>query len=315
MSAGSQPHDRWLAAVALGGQGRYAAAAELLHGLLADRSIRPGLAAHAAVTLAAHHRQLGGHAAARRWDGLGLRLAETARRAGVTGLPDPDGADAAGARIDALVGLAADAVGTAQTALADRLLAAAAEAARGHPSWRPAIRLGWVRAELSLIRGEPRAAIGPAEHAMAAAAAAGSARHLLKSRIVAAVARAAADAAEATAVAVQAELDVLAAEAERLSLLPLRWPAELAAADLADRLGVPSATGRGRRSGVHRSAERAGDRPGDECRKPANDTFGAAPRRRHAAAATLSVIYRNTDPVGRRLMGESAWIPEWRGVM
>ncbi|MHA6792777.1 hypothetical protein ACVGVM_04535 [Pseudonocardia bannensis] len=315
VTAGSSPNDRWLAAVALGGQGRYAAAAALLHGLLGDRSVRPDLAAHAAVTLAAHRRQLGGHAAARRWDGLGLRLAEAARRAGAPARPEPDGVDAAGARIDALVGLAADAVGTAQAGLAEWLLAAAAEAAREHPSWRPAVRLGWVRAELSLIRGEPAAAIGPAEHAVAAAAAAGSARHLLKSRIVAAVVRAAADPDDAAAAGALADLDALAAEAERLSLPPLRWPAELAAADLADRLGVRSSAGHARRSDAHRTAEPANDRAGGRCGEAPNDTLSDTPRRRHAAAATLRVIYRNADPVGRRLMGESAWVPEWLGVM
>jgi hypothetical protein len=45
-------HDRWICAVTLGGQGRYAAAAALLGGLLADRRVPAAVAAHAAVTLA-----------------------------------------------------------------------------------------------------------------------------------------------------------------------------------------------------------------------------------------------------------------------
>ena len=134
----SRAEERWLVAVALGGQGRYAAAATELARLAADPGVPPRLAAHAAVTRAAHLRQLGGHAAARTHDAVGLRLAAAALRArpgtphtgGVSpcrdsagGVSPPcdgvgdaaaapdDGVDLAAARIDALVGLAADAIG------------------------------------------------------------------------------------------------------------------------------------------------------------------------------------------------------------
>ena len=63
-----EPEERWLVAVALGGQGHYAAAATELARLAADPAVPPRLAAHAAVTRAAHLRQLGGHAAARTHD-------------------------------------------------------------------------------------------------------------------------------------------------------------------------------------------------------------------------------------------------------
>jgi hypothetical protein len=66
---------RWCAAVALGGAGRYAAAAGLLRGLITGPD--PLFAALAGATLAAHRRQLGAHAAARRLDSAALaRLSE-----------------------------------------------------------------------------------------------------------------------------------------------------------------------------------------------------------------------------------------------
>ena len=172
-----------------------------------------------------HLRQLGGHAAARSWDARGLRLAVAAGGAapdrgsarggspGGRGTPgggvagaglagaapcagadtgSDDGTDAAAARIDALVGLAADAIGLGDPTGAERLLAAAAPALAAHPSWRPATRACWVRAELALVLGRPAEALAPAEAALAAARRGGSLRHVLKSRIVLAVARSAA---------------------------------------------------------------------------------------------------------------------------
>lgn len=78
----ADPHERWLAAVVLGGQARYAAAAALLTDLVAGPD--PELAALAAATLASHRRQLGGHAAARVLDARGLhRLAAAGRLDGM----------------------------------------------------------------------------------------------------------------------------------------------------------------------------------------------------------------------------------------
>ena len=68
---GRRPRERWLVAVALGGQGHYAAAAAELERLAADPPSRGGSPSHAAVTRAAHLRQLGGHAVARSWDARG----------------------------------------------------------------------------------------------------------------------------------------------------------------------------------------------------------------------------------------------------
>jgi len=176
--AAVDPEERWLVAVALGGQGYYAAAAAELERLAADPAVPLRVAAHAAVTRAAHLRQLGGHAVARSWDARGLRLAAGALRAGAaptgpriggvsprwdsTGGVSPrcdgvangdgpagcpcDGLDAAAARIDALVGLAADAVGLGDLAGAERLLAAAA-------------------AELARLAADPAVPLGVAAHA------------------------------------------------------------------------------------------------------------------------------------------------------
>ena len=137
--------DRWAAAVALGGQGRYAAAAMLLDGLRRDPAVAPVVAAHAAVTLASHRRQLGGHAAARRLDAEALARAA----AGPPSVVVPGGLlTAAAAHVDALVGLAADALGTGDLAGARRLLDRAdAELSRRRcredaAAWRLPVRLG-----------------------------------------------------------------------------------------------------------------------------------------------------------------------------
>ncbi len=287
---GASAHDRWICAVTLGGQGWYAAAAALCAGVLADRRAPRATAAHAAVTLASHRRQLGGHAAARPFDALGLRLAEQALREGG---PESDaaGTDAAAARADALVGLAADALGTGDHGAARRLLDRAEEATAAHPSWRPAVRAGWVRAELALVTGAPADAVAPAERALAASRAAGSARHELKSVIIAAVTRSAYDRSPSVAHAAVAELDIAAENAVRHGLLPLVWPARLAAADLMGAVPLANEWTRAMAS------------------ESTSDTASGATRRRHAADVTLNVIAARSDPPGRRLMGVSEWLP------
>ena len=319
------PQERWLVAVALGGQGYYAAAAAELERLAADPAVPLRVAAHAAVTRAAHLRQLGGHAVARSWDARGLRLATAApvgpaqddgtdvgaalvgsahgdgtdagaaRIAASVGSAQDVGMDAGAARIDALVGLAADAVGLGDPAGAERLLAAAAPALATHPSWRPATRAGWVRAELALVRGTPAAAVAPAKGALAAARRGGSRRHVLKSRIVLAVAQSAARV--TTAEAAVTELDAAAAECAGLGLLPLCWPAGLAALDLTR---APAAQPQIRIN--DRVASTAGSAPGG---RPDGTT-----RRRHAVRVALNVIEQRSDAVGKRQMGESVWIPQ-----
>lgn len=280
---GMSAADRWLVAVTLGGQGRYAAAAAVLDDLLTAPGVPPAVAAHAAVTLAAHRRQLGGHATARRLDALGLRLASAAP----PGPLDADGTDARAARVDALVGLAADAIGLGAVSETQRLLDAAAGVLRGHPAWRPAVRLGWVRAELALLRDDAVAAVVPARTALELATAAGSVRHVLKSRIVHAVAEAVAGGAASLAVT---ELDAAAEHAERVGLLSLAWPARYAAADLTQE--APNGVSTANEPAARTAQPSVSGRPSD------------APRRRHAGTATVSVILQRCDPVGRRLMRE-----------
>lgn len=313
--SGATAVERWYVAVALGGQGRYAAAAAVLEPLLVRPGVPVAVAAHAAVTLAAHRRQLGGHVAARPYDALGLRLACSVR-------DDAHGCLLA-ARVDALVGLAADAVGTGAPETALRLLdranelleranalvsvnaapgqsdcAAVGDEARSNWSWRPSVRLGWVRAELALVRGDAVGAVEPARTALERARAAGSVRHALKSRIVLAVADAVAGADPTKAVA---ELDAAAESAEQYGLLPLVWPARLAAADLLDHGATPAPDAN---DGVTKISQKA-----------VSDRVGGAARRRHAALATLSVIQQRAHPIGKRLLGESNRVPAPPPVM
>jgi hypothetical protein len=162
--------ERWLAAVVLGGQGRYAAAAAVLGELIRGGGLFGSLAAS---TLASHRRQLGGHAAARVLDGRALAMAPD------RGDEDADDVDAAGARADALLGLAADAVGAGRLAEARRLHATVEP--RG---WRSRVRHQWLAAEIALAGGHAEHAVHPAEVAAATAREAGATRHILKSDLV-----------------------------------------------------------------------------------------------------------------------------------
>ncbi|ANZ37653.1 hypothetical protein BBK82_17935 [Lentzea guizhouensis] len=170
--ASSSSRVRWLAAVVLGGQGHYAAAATVLDALRHDPD--PVIASLALSTRASHHRQLGAHHLARGLDGLAIA------RVSDTDAGDPDGADALGARIDALLGLAADAIGAGRPHESRRLLAQVGETR----SWRSSVRLGWVTAEVELASGRAHDAVAPAEEAYGVATGAGAVRHAIKSALV-----------------------------------------------------------------------------------------------------------------------------------
>ncbi|MCF7553172.1 hypothetical protein [Pseudonocardia sp. WMMC193] len=329
----AEPLARWTAAVALGGQGRYAAAAALLEELVRDPRTPVAIRAHALVTRASHLRQQGGHARAARVDGQALSLA--AGCAGVAAdLPQPGAdlcVDLGSARADALVGLAADALGRGDLGASDRLLTRADNWAVG---WRPRVRLRWVRAEVALARGDLDTAARESAAAVAGAAGAGSHRHLVKSRLLAAV-TARLRAADPTALAAAlAALDGVAAQAADAGLVPLHWAASLAAADAADALEAGTATPPGVRSPSRRSgakphpsvivgptadggppgvpgrpsirpigSDESHDRRREEMRESTNGAPGGAPRRRHAASIALSVILDRSEARGRRLMG------------
>jgi hypothetical protein len=161
--------DRWLAAVVLGGQGRYAAAAAALRDLRAD----PRWSSLAASTMASHARQLGCHAPARRLDAAALGAA----------------GDDVEATADALLGLAADAIGLGRPAAADRLCSAAAARTAALPTgiavpWRTTVRVDWVATEVAMATGRATDAVIPAERALATAEAAGGVRHTVKSTMM-----------------------------------------------------------------------------------------------------------------------------------
>ncbi|MFD4644055.1 hypothetical protein ACFWN2_42570 [Lentzea sp. NPDC058436] len=165
------PRARWLAAVTLGGQGHYAAAATLLDALRHDPD--PVIASLSLSTRASHHRQLGAHHLARPLDGAALARVQE------NGATDPDGIDAAGARTDALLGLAADSLGAQRLDEARRLLARVETR-----SWRGEVRKGWVTAEIALASGLPQDAVAPAEAAHRRATSRKALRHELKSALV-----------------------------------------------------------------------------------------------------------------------------------
>ncbi len=275
------PRERWLAAVALGGQGHYAAAATALGALL--RSGDHLIVSLAASTLASHRRQLGGHTAARKLDALALSAARAATAgpaaAGPAGTApavptetagsvDPDGVDPAGARADALLGLAADALGAGRIPEARRLHA------RVTPhTWRTHVRSGWVAAEIELADGHAGRAVAPAETALQHAEAAGATRHVLKSQLVlgtALVVWGTPESVDRGVRLLQCDLN----HTNHHGLSSLIWPTALVL------LGGPA---------VRNSAETA--------------------KLRETAANALSCVLRRADPISRRIAARSPWIP------
>lgn len=199
-----------LRAVAAGGQGRYASAQADLAELL--RRDPPGRWVSLAMsTRASFYRQLGWHALARGWDGRALARAGSNVQAGV----------------DALIGLAADALGLGRLAASAALLTRATALLDGAGAGadtlpdRVPIRLSWVRAELAMAAGHgddardhARRGVELAEQALPALR-----RHRVKSDVVLAAALCSAgDLAASRAVADAALTDTLT-----YGLVPLRW--------------------------------------------------------------------------------------------
>ena len=198
------PEDVWLRAVALGGAGRYAAAHAELNAIAVSRP--GGLASRTLSTRASLVRQLGWHAQARGLDGRALAMADA----------DPE------ARSDALIGLAADALGLARFPLAQSLLDQA-ESLSAHGDvrwpWRLPLRLAWVRAELAMVSGHGARSLRYARTAERLALDVPSVRHQVKTAMVLAAALSSAgDFDESAAVAARG-LQAATANA----LVPLRW--------------------------------------------------------------------------------------------
>jgi hypothetical protein len=204
----STPYESWLRAVAAGGQGRYGNAIADLDDLCRTRGHGPMVSlAHS--TRASFLRQLGWHDRARGWDGRALALAGT----------DPE----AGA--DALIGLAADALGVGRFAASAVALGRAGELVGGS---RLPVRLEWVSAELAMARGEGATAVGHAERAVELAAVLGSARHAVKSEVVRAAALCSAGDVDASRRVADAALE----DTDRLGIIPLRWALACLLADI-----------------------------------------------------------------------------------
>jgi hypothetical protein len=203
------PEQLWLRAVACGGQGRYAAAYRDLAALRRGGPQRLVSLAHSAQ--GSFLRQLGWHTRARGWDGRALALAGA----------DPE------ACADALIGLAADALGIGRFAAAAALLARADGVLAGPVPDRLPVRRGWVAAELAMASGDGRAAVRHATEAVRLARAMGlttgraSARHRVKSDVVLAAALCSAGNVERAGDVAEAAL----VDAGRLGLVPLRWAA------------------------------------------------------------------------------------------
>jgi hypothetical protein len=206
------PNQLWLRAVAAGGQGRYGSAygdlAELRrsdHSGVDGRSVAP-LISLAHSTQGSFLRQLGWHAVARGWDGRALALA---------------GTDAE-ARADALIGLAADALGVGRFAAAAALLSRADDVLTpGLVPDRVPVRRGWVAAELAMATGDGQSAVRHATEALERAEAmnVASARHRVKSDVVLAAALCSAGATGRARAVAEEALDAT----DRLGLTPLRW--------------------------------------------------------------------------------------------
>ena len=201
LPSAATPQELWLRAVAAGGQGRYASAHADLDALIRVRPVGR-LGSLADSTRASFLRQLGWHDRARPLDGRAWALSGGAGEAGA----------------DALVGLAADALGVGRFAASQRALQRAAELVTDLSCARLPIRLAWVSAELAMACGD-HTALAHAEQAVHLADAAPSVRHRVKSRVVLAAAHCAAG----DLGAARREGDRALAEAGEHGLVPLRW--------------------------------------------------------------------------------------------
>ncbi len=166
---------RWLRAVALGACGRYGEALEVLESITPDvpeysmaRSLRGSLL-----------RQIGCH-----------DLALIADREAMSSAATP------GAAIEAMTGLAADAVGLEDVPAATGALAqarglldrVAADPRSAALWWRHQVRMAWVECEVALLESRYPDAVAHATLALDAAEAATAPRHVAKSLLFVAVA-------------------------------------------------------------------------------------------------------------------------------
>jgi hypothetical protein len=198
----STPHELWLRAVASGGQGHYGNAMADLAGVCRLQRGGP-LVSLAHSTRASFLRQLGWHNRARRWDGRAMALAGSDQEA----------------RADALIGLAADALGVGRFAASATALRGAAEVLTRSAPPRLPVRLAWVAAELAMARGDGAMAVGHAERAVELAASFGSTRHAVKSQVILAAALCSAGDIDGSRNVADPALQA----ARRQGMIPLSW--------------------------------------------------------------------------------------------
>ncbi len=210
LPAARTPEQLWHRAVAAAGQGRYSSARADL-AALRRRDPAGAFASLSLSTEASLLRQLGGHRLAAGWDGRALALAQTSG----------DHPMAVQARADAIVGLAADALGVGRLAASARLLERAGDLTPGSGVPRLAIRLEWVSAELAMAGGHGERAVTHARRGVEIAEQASPAlrRHRVKSDVVLAAALCCAGALEPA----RAVADAALRDTQTCHLVPLRW--------------------------------------------------------------------------------------------
>ena len=212
------PMQAWQRAVVAGGQGRYASGFADLDAV--GRTPGAGsLASLALSTRASFLRQLGRHVDARPWDGRALALA---------------GTDAE-ARADALIGLAADALGIGRFGASARLLDRAHEVIGDPSGGRLPVRFAWVSAELAMCTTDGAVALGHAERAVALAPSTGSVRHAVKSDVVLAAALCSAGDIDAS----RRVADAALVATQRLGLVPLSWALACLLCDVGSAVNSP----------------------------------------------------------------------------
>ena len=208
----STPHELWLRAVVAGGQGRYGSALADVAGVLRLQRGGGSVLSLAHSTRASFLRQLGWHDRARSWDGRALACA---------------GSDVE-ACADALIGLAADALGVGRFAASARALDRVGELLTDSAPARLPVRLAWVSSELAMARGDGVSAVGHAQRAVDLAASLGSVRHAVKSDVILAAALCSAGDVERSRHVAD---DALRAS-ERHGMIPLRWALACLLADI-----------------------------------------------------------------------------------
>jgi len=221
LPAASGPEQLWLRAVSAGGQGRYAAArADLAELMRTQRSGR--WRSLALSTQASFLRQLGWHWRAHDVDGRAWAASSGDSEAG----------------IDALSGLAADALGVGRLTTSAVLLERAEGLARAGVPARQSVRLAWVHAELAMAGGDGATAVRHARRSteLAAHAQPDLRRHRIKSNVVQAAALCCAgDLSSARAVADAALAETLAG-----GLVPLRWALACLLSDIGSEVYSPA---------------------------------------------------------------------------